>query len=90
MNELLCGSGRRLEKAWTGQNRPGANITSNHDLKHYPDTWARAEPEADDTDYVAVTQLRPLADQVLTGASAKSLRDLSEETTTTDLCPPTV
>ena len=59
-------------------------------MKHYPETWVRVGPEADDTECVEAEQLKPLSDQVLTGARAKILRHVSEGTTTTDLCPPTV
>ena len=47
-------------------------------MKHYPETWVRVGPEADDTECVEAEQLKPLSDQVLTGARAKRLRNLSE------------
>ena len=47
-------------------------------VKHYPETLARAEPEADDAGYDLNPPLKQPSDQVLAEADAETLRNLNE------------
>ncbi|RZA33189.1 MAG: hypothetical protein EOP92_22185 [Lysobacteraceae bacterium] len=71
MNELLCGTGRQ-GKPTALAHHPQANTISKLDPKHYPETWARVDPEADDAGYVKISQPELPSDQVPTGAGAET------------------
>ena len=57
--------------------------------KLYPETPARAETEVDDARYATSKQPRQLSDQVLTGAGARRVRNLSEVRTADQPAPRT-
>ena len=77
MNELLCGNGRYNIRSYPECDRE-RNSNSSLCAKHYPETWARVKPEADDAGYALNQQSEQLSDQVPTEASTNRLHNLAE------------
>jgi len=58
-----------------------ANVSSNLETKRYPEPWARVGAEADAVRHAASQQPKQSLDQVLTEASAKRSRPITETRT---------
>ncbi|RYG98762.1 MAG: hypothetical protein EON58_06155 [Alphaproteobacteria bacterium] len=72
-------------RSFTPSCRPKSNITSNPELEHYPQSWARAVSEADDANEVKDSQLEPLSGQVLDEDGARTRAIRPKKTAATNL-----